>query len=61
MAKAVEAVVKPEPKQVTDGHVMSAMLDKGIVTKDAIVQALAIYELGPEAYSRHPLFAPPPQ
>lgn len=60
MTKAVEAVVKPEPKPVTDGDVLSAMLDRGVVTKDAVVQSLAVNSLGEDAYTRHPLFAPPP-
>uniref|UniRef100_A0A7S0RTI5 Radial spoke protein 3 n=1 Tax=Chlamydomonas leiostraca TaxID=1034604 RepID=A0A7S0RTI5_9CHLO len=61
VAKAVEAVVKPEPKEVTDGDVLSAMLDKAVITKDAIVQALAIHALGEKAFTQDPLFAPPPQ
>lgn len=59
--KAVEAVVKPEPKEITDGDVLSAMLDKGVITKDGIVQAMAIHSLGDKAYVQDPLFAPPPQ
>lgn len=39
---------------------MSALLDKEIITKDTIVQALAIHKLGDEAYVSHPLFLPPP-
>lgn len=60
VTKAVEAVVKPEPKPVTDGDVLSAMLDKGVITKDNIIQSMAINALGEESYIHHPLFAPPP-
>lgn len=60
VTKAVEAVIKPEPKEVTDGDVLSAMIDKAIVTKEGIVQSLAVHSLGEAAFTRHPLFAPPP-
>jgi hypothetical protein len=60
VTKAIEAVVKPEPKEVTDGDVLSAMMDKGIVTKEGIVQSLAVNSLGDAAFTKHPLFAPPP-
>lgn len=58
VAAATDAVIKPEPAPVTDGAVLSALLDKGVVTKDAIVQSLAIHALGGQAYTR--LFEPPP-
>eukprot|EP00983_Pelagomonas_calceolata_P117564 1160427-Pelagomonas_calceolata.AAC.9 len=54
-------VEKEEPKEITDGDVMSALIDKEIVTKDSIVQALAISQLGEAAYIRHMLFQPPPK
>ena len=54
-------VEKKEPKQVTDGDVMSALIDKELVSKDSIVQALAISQLGEQAYIRHVLFQPPPR
>jgi len=54
-------VVKAEPKEITDGDVMSALIDKELVTKDSIVQALAISQLGEQAYIRHMLFQPPPR
>mmetsp|Transcript_19841 Transcript_19841/g.34202 ORF Transcript_19841/g.34202 Transcript_19841/m.34202 type:complete len:529 (+) Transcript_19841:243-1829(+) len=60
VAKAVEAVPRPEPKPVTDGDVLSAMLDKGVVAKDAIVQSLAIHMLAEDSYMRNPLFQPAP-
>lgn len=52
VAAAVEAVVKPEPKEVTIDDILGAMLDKAIVTKDAIMQAMAVDALGEEAYFR---------
>mmetsp|Transcript_21170 Transcript_21170/g.58791 ORF Transcript_21170/g.58791 Transcript_21170/m.58791 type:complete len:521 (-) Transcript_21170:1259-2821(-) len=61
VAAAVEKVEKEEPKEITDGDVMSALIDKEIVTKDSIVQALAISQLGEAAYIRHMLFQPPPK
>jgi hypothetical protein len=54
-------VVKAEPKEVTDGDIMSALIDKELVSKDSIVQALAISQLGEHAYIRHMLFQPPPK
>ncbi len=42
VAEAVAAVPKPEPSEVTDGDVLSALMDKGEVVKDDIVQALAL-------------------
>lgn len=58
--KAVDAVVKPEPKEVTDGDVLSAMLDKGVCTKEGLIQSLAIHALGDQSYAKQ-LFVPPPQ
>lgn len=37
------------------------MLDKGVVTKDAIVQSLAVHLLAEDSYMRNPLFAPIPE
>lgn len=63
-AAAAAAVEAQPPREVSDGDVLSALIDKGLVTKDAIVQALAIDSIGDGAYTRHPLFltpeAPPP-
>ena len=52
VAAAVEAVVRPEPAEVTVGDVLGALLDKAIITKDAIMQAMAVDALGEEAYFR---------
>jgi radial spoke head protein 3 len=57
VAAAVAAIAKPEPKPVTDGDVLSALMDRGAVTRDALVQALAIHALGGQAYTQ--LFTPP--
>lgn len=35
---------KPEPKVITDGDVLSSLIEKGTVAKDAIVTALAGHE-----------------
>lgn len=61
VAKAVEAVERPTPKEISDGDLLSAMIDKAVVTKDAIIQALAIHALGDQSYAKSPLFAPVPQ
>ena len=52
VAAAVEAVVKPEPKEVTIDDILGALLDKAVITKDAIMQAMALDALGEEAYFR---------
>ncbi|KAG2443140.1 hypothetical protein HYH02_009551 [Chlamydomonas schloesseri] len=57
VAKAVEAVAKPPVKEVTDIDILSYMMDKGAITKDAIIQALAVHALGDKAYTSHPAFA----
>lgn len=57
VAKAVEAVPKPPVKEVTDIDILSYMMDKGAITKDAIIQALAVHALGDKAYTNHPAFA----
>lgn len=58
---AVEAVVRPPNKEITDGDMLSALIDKAVITRDTIVQALAVHALGESAYSRHPAFGPPPE
>jgi hypothetical protein len=45
---AVAAVPKPPAAEVTDGDVLSALMEQGVVTKDAIVQALALHALEAE-------------
>ncbi len=58
VAKAVEAVEKPPLREIADIDVLSYMLDKGTVSKDAIIQSLAVHALGDKAYTNHPAFAP---
>lgn len=58
---AVEKVEKPARREVTDGDILSAMLDKGIVTKDQIVNALAINAMGMKGYVNHEAFGIGPQ
>ncbi len=48
---AMAAVVKPTATEVTDGDVLSALLEQGVVTKDAIVHGLAVHMLGDKAYT----------
>lgn len=50
MAAAKDAVVKPQPREITDGDVLSALIEKGVVTKEALVQAFAVAALGEESY-----------
>ncbi|GIL50752.1 hypothetical protein Vafri_6901 [Volvox africanus] len=57
VAAAVEAVVKPPVKEVEDIDILSYMLDQGIVSKDAIIQSLAVHALGDSAYINHPAFS----
>ena len=45
VAAAVAAVPKPDAAEVTDGDVLSALMEQGVVTKDAIVQGLALHAL----------------
>ncbi|GLC41245.1 40S ribosomal protein S1, variant 2 [Pleodorina starrii] len=54
---AVAAVVKPPVKEVEDIDIISYMLDQGIITKDAIIQSLAVHALGDKGYIHHPAFA----
>jgi hypothetical protein len=53
VAAAMEAVAKPELREVTDGDVLGALIEKGALTREALVQALALAELGPDAFN-HP-------
>lgn len=46
---AVAAVQKATASEVTDGDVLSALMEHGVVTKDAIVHGLAVHMLGDEA------------
>ena len=51
VATAVDAVAKAPVKEVSDADILSYMLDKGVITKDAVIQALAVHSLGERAYS----------
>lgn len=42
---AKEAVPADEPKEITDGDVMSALVEKAVISKEALVAALAQHEL----------------
>ncbi|KXZ49444.1 RSP3 protein [Gonium pectorale] len=57
VAAAADAVQRPPVREVADIDILSYMLDKGIVTKDAIIQSLAVHALGDKAYVNHPAFA----
>jgi hypothetical protein len=48
VAAAAAAVAKPEPSEVTDADVLSALMEQGVVSKDAIVQGLAAQVLKEE-------------
>jgi hypothetical protein len=45
VAAAMEAVAKPEPMKVTDADVLNALIEKGVITKEALIQALAVAAL----------------
>lgn len=49
--EALSSLSDPEPKEVTDEDVVSALLDKGIASKDKITHALAIKLMGDLAYT----------
>jgi hypothetical protein len=49
---AMAAVQHPTAAEVTDGDVLSALLEQGVVTKEAIVHGLAVHMLGDEAYTQ---------
>ncbi|KAI8463082.1 MAG: radial spoke protein 3-domain-containing protein [Monoraphidium minutum] len=51
VAAAMDAVAKPEPREVTDGDVLSALIEKGAITREALVQALAVAALEAEVAS----------
>jgi hypothetical protein len=57
---AMDAVVKPDPVPVTVDDILCTMLEKGQVTKDAIMQAMAVDTLGEEAWFRSEAFTMPP-
>lgn len=61
VAAAVEKVEKIPRKEVTDGDILSAMLDKGLITKDAIVHNLAINSMGMDAFVNNYAFGIGPQ
>ena len=42
---AAAAVQRMPPSDVTDGDVLGALMEQGVVTKDAIVRALALHRL----------------
>ncbi|GFR49941.1 hypothetical protein Agub_g12046 [Astrephomene gubernaculifera] len=54
---AMDAVAKPPVREVADIDILSYMLDKGTITKDSIIQALAVHALGDKAFTNHPAFA----
>ena len=68
VAAAVAAVPQPEMVEPTLDDILCAAIDKGEVTKDSVVQALAVDATGDEAYYRsepytrapEPPPAPPP-
>lgn len=60
VAAAVEEVKRPDVKNVTLDDVLSAMLDKGMLTKDAIMQAMAVDNMGDDAYFRQEVYTAPP-
>ncbi len=39
------AVVRPTVTDITDGDVLSALLERGSVSREALVQALALFSL----------------
>eukprot|EP00798_Chlamydomonas_sp_ICE-L_P019019 gene19019-25611_t len=61
VAAAIEAVALPPPKEVTDGDVLSALIEKGTISKDDIVQKMAVNSMGESAFTRHPAFQPQPE
>lgn len=48
---AMAAVQKPAPSEVTDGDVLSALMEQGVVTKETIVHGLAVHMLGDKAHT----------
>lgn len=54
---AMDAVPKPEPAPITEEDLLNSLLESGKVSKDQIVQSLALYHMGIKAYSVDPLFA----
>jgi hypothetical protein len=42
---AVAALVRPTVTDVTDGDVLSALLERGSVSRESLVQALALFSL----------------
>jgi hypothetical protein len=49
---AMAAVQHPTAAEVTDGDVLSALLEQGVVSKEVIVHGLAVHMLGDEAYTK---------
>ncbi|KAF6259091.1 radial spoke protein 3-domain-containing protein [Scenedesmus sp. NREL 46B-D3] len=49
---AMAAVQRSTAAEVTDGDVLSALLEQGVVTKEAIVHGLAVHMLGSDAYTQ---------
>jgi hypothetical protein len=45
VAAATAAVQRPAAGEVTDGDVMSALLERGSVTQEQLVQALALHSM----------------
>jgi len=66
VAAAVEAVPHPEVVPPTLDDILCAAMDKGMVTKETVVQAMAVNAMGEDAYfrsepyTREPEPAPPP-
>ena len=52
VAAAVEAVALPEPKEVTIDDILCVMLDRAMVTREAIMQAMAVDAMGEAAWFR---------
>ncbi len=42
VAAAMDAVARPAPRNVTDADVLGALVEKGVVTAEALVRALAV-------------------
>ncbi|MEW5305036.1 MAG: hypothetical protein WDW36_007603 [Sanguina aurantia] len=54
LVSAAEAsVARPKVRSVGDGEVLSFMMDSRLVSKDAIVHAMAVHSMGLLAYTQH--------
>lgn len=61
VAAAMAAIKAAEPVAPTLDNILGAALDKGLLTKDAIVQAMAVDAMGPEAWHRSEPFTRAPE